>query len=182
MPKRNKPDPANPLAVTSLDDADGVLLDLANVEREIAEIEIILNKDIEAARQFADDLARPLREKRASLEAALTTYATAGKDSLFKKAKSIKLTHGVIGFRASDELKTLAKVTWKEVLGRVKGMAAKLKALDLPACVRVKEEPDKDALRQLPESLREEAGVRIVGKDTFYYECKTEEIAEKSAA
>lgn len=180
MPRR-KPDPQSAMAITSLDAADAAMAELARIGREISEIEIILNKDIEVARTFADQMAAPLREQRALLEAALTTFATSGKQTLFKKGKSLKLMHGVFGFRASDELKPLPKVTWKEVVGRLKLMGTKLAELKLPGCIRIKEETDKEALRQLPEDLREEAGVRIVAKDTFYYELKDETVAEKAA-
>ncbi|WP_027190052.1 host-nuclease inhibitor Gam family protein [Fundidesulfovibrio putealis] len=176
---RRKPDETQ--AITSLDAADAALVELAKLDREMRMIEICLNEDIEAARKRADELAAPLREKRRLLESALTTYATASKEALFKKGKSIKLTHGVFGFRASDELKPLPKGTWKEVLGKLNGMAAKLAKLELPGCIRIKEEPDKEALRKLPEDLRAEAGVRIVGKDTFYYELKDENVAVKAA-
>lgn len=180
MPRR-KPDPQSAMAITSLDAADAALVELAKLDREMAMIEICLNEDIEAARQRAEELAAPLREQRALLEAALTTFATSGKQTLFKKAKSLKLMHGVFGFRASDELKPLPKVTWKEVVGRLKLMGTRLTELKLPACIRIKEETDKEALRQLPEDLREEAGVRIVAKDTFYYELREENVAEKAA-
>jgi phage host-nuclease inhibitor protein Gam len=178
---RRKPDPQNTLAITDLDGADAVLVELAKVDRDISMIEICMNEDLETVRKRADEVAAPYREKRKQLEAALTTYATAGKKTLFEKARSLKLMHGVIGFRASDELKPLPKVTWASVLEKVKAMADKLKELELPNCIRAKEEPDKDVLRKLPEDLRTEAGVRIVPKDTFYYETKEETVAEKAA-
>lgn len=174
---RRKPDPKNAMTITSLDAADAALVELAKLEREVKMIEICLDEDLEEARKKADELAAPLREKRALLEAALTTYATAGKETLFKKKakkRSLKLVHGVIGFRSSDEVTTLPKVTWEEVV-------EKLKAMNLPECVRTKEEPDKKALRKLPEDLRTEAGVSIEPKDTFYYVTKEESVAEKAA-
>ncbi|MFZ5428074.1 MAG: host-nuclease inhibitor Gam family protein [Thermodesulfobacteriota bacterium] len=176
---RRKPEAS--VSITSLDAASEALAELAKLDRELRFIGISLDEDVEAARTKADELASPLRARRELLELALKAYATGEKEALFKKSRSLKLAHGVIGFRASDELKTLAKVTWAEVLGRLKGMAARLAEASLPGCIRIKEEPDKEALRQLPEELRTEAGVRIVPKDTFYYETKQEEVAEQAA-
>lgn len=179
MPRR-KPTPA--MAITSLDEADAALAEIARVDREITAIDVILNDEISAAKKRADDLAAPYRQKREQLEAALTTFATAGKEALFKKGKkSLKLIHGVLGFRASDELKPATKVTWKMVLENLKAMASRLKARKQPDCIHTTEKPDKEALRKLPEDLQAEAGVRIVPKDVFYYVTREESVAEKAA-
>ncbi len=174
--------PEGGVAVTTLEEADKALAELAKLNRKLALIDSAMNEDIEAARARANELAGPIRADRDAIEGALKTFTTVGKDTLFsKKKKSMTLVHGILGFRASDELKPLPKFTWGQVLGALKGMGERLQAKGLPTCIRIKEEPDKEALRQLPEDLRAEAGVRIVPKDTFYYEIKTESVAEKAA-
>lgn len=177
---RRKPDGG--MVISTLDEADEALAELAKIGRQLALIDNSLNEDIEAARAKADELAAPIRARRKEVETALQTFASVGRETIFGKVKkSLKLVNGVIGFRASDELKPAAKSSWAQVLGTLKGMGERLEALGLPSCIRTKEEPDKEALRQLPEDLQAEAGVRIVPKDTFYYETKEETVGEKAA-
>jgi len=176
---RRKPKVAG-LAITDLLEADSALAALAALDREISRIEIEMNEGIQAVREAGDEAAAPYRQKREQIEAALATYATVGKETLFTKGKrSLKLIHGIIGFRASEEVKTLPKIKWADVLLNLKAMAKRCAGVS--HCIRIKEEPDKEALRQMPKSLQAEAGVRIVAKDTFYYEVKSETVAEKAA-
>ena len=174
MARRN---PAPELAISDLAGADQVLAELARTERELERVELELNEAVERAKRQAEGQAAPLKERRERCEAALVTYATAARTELFARGKSLALTHGQIGFRASEELKPMAKLTWAAVLENLRGMAASLARRGLPECIRRKEEPDRQALRELPEELREAAGVRVVRKDRFFYEVNGESLA-----
>jgi len=166
------------LAIFDIAGADQTLSELARTRRELTRIELGLNATVAEARRLAQEKAQPLRERRERCEAALAAYALASRESLFGRGKSLALTHGVIGFRASEELRPRARLTWAGVLENVRGMATILVRQGFSECIRRKEEPDRQALRELPEALREAAGVRVVRKDRFFYEVNGESIGE----
>ncbi len=83
----------------------------------------------------------------------------------FGKAKSIEMTHGVVGYRTGQpKLKTLAKWTWDRVLQALK---------DGPRnpYVRVREEVDKERLLADRDALGprlSEFGLRVMQDEVFY--------------
>lgn len=170
MTKRVKPVAVVP-AIKSLEEADSILARIAAQKRSINLIEAGMNDDIDIIKVKAAEQAEPYRQEVLALEQALANYAVYHKHDLFAKSKSCKLAFGNLGFRASSKIKLLAKWNWERVLEA-------LRDTQLTKCIRVKEEPDKEALKGLdPEHLKS-LGCKVVQEDTFYYELAEQELGE----
>ncbi len=87
----------------------------------------------------------------------------------FASRKSVVLVHGTVGFRTGQPaLKTVAGVTWEKVLAALKRRA--------PEFVRVKEQPDKEALLELPPERLESFGLRVEQAERFFAEMNKEAV------
>ena len=169
---RIKPAPA--LVITELIQADNVLRELCEIKRTRALIEDSLNHSIDYFKTEAAAEDAPHAARQMVLETALEQYAAFNKDTLFKDKKSIDLVFGALSFRKSTSLKTLSKWTWAMVL-------EKLKDLGMKKGIRVKEEPDKEAMRAWDDATLEMVGVKRCEKDEFGYELNEVELANTAA-
>lgn len=161
--------PTNLYPVKDRIQANQVLAEIGQLKRQIAAINAALNDDIDRAKAEAEQKIAPLSSRMDAMENGLLAFAEYNKDELFPKQRSLDLVYGVIGYRRSKELGTMPKITWKQVLG-------KLKELGLSAGIRTKEDVDKEHLRTWPEERLALVGCRNVEKDSFWYEVKEEEI------
>jgi phage host-nuclease inhibitor protein Gam len=98
----------------------------------------------------------------------------------FGKAKSLEMTHGIVGFRTgTPKLKTLKGWNWDRVL-------SSLKELNLGYLIRKKEDVNKEAIlaeATKPRTSKEMIaafGVEVVQDETFFVEPKRETMAESS--
>jgi phage host-nuclease inhibitor protein Gam len=169
---RVKPTSTAPL-LKNLDDVDEALAEIAGHKRVLGSIEASMNDEIDEIKRRAASEAEPIRQEIARMEDAVTRYAAYHKPELFAKKKSLDLTFGVIGYRASSKLRLLSKVTWEAVLQN-------LRDFDLREFIRVKEEPDKEALKGLPPERLKELGCKVVQEDTFFYELSEQALAPET--
>lgn len=160
-----------PLVVTfsTTDEVDNALAHIAARRRQVAIVETGMNEKIDKIKQDAAEECEPALQEIVILEQAILRYAEAQKATLFGTRKSLALTFGIIGYRASSKLKTLAKWTWERVLQT-------LRDNEYRKYIRVKEDVDKEALRELPPELLAKIGVKIVQEDVFYYELEEQEL------
>lgn len=164
--KRVKPVLQAP-AITTLEQADQALADIAAARRELARLELAFKEETAALKQQLAEDAEPHRQRIAALEQALLIFADSGRDKIFGKRKSIALNFGSIGYRAATAVQTLKKsITWARVLQLIKE-----RAVD---AVRIKEEVDKDKLRALPADELAAVGCKLVQTDDFFYEVNDE--------
>lgn len=163
MATRVKPVLSTLPVIQSLEDADATLARIAAHRRQIALVELGAAEEIEAVKLRAAEECEPARQQVAALEQGLIRWADYNKPDLFTRKKSLELTFGVVGYRASTKLKTLSKWTWERVISA-------LKTAGLTECIRVKEEADKDVLKGLAPDRLAAVGVRAVQEDTFFYE------------
>lgn len=176
MAKRVKP-VLNVPVITTLEEADDFLRKIAAEKRQLAVLELGLKEQVDdLKKKYAAD-CEPILQNIAVMEQTLVRFTESKKTELFGKKRSIGLTFGTLGFRASSTLKTLKKFTWEQVLGLLKSTDDD----SLSACIRVKQEVDKDALRQLPQEKLAEVGCRLEQTDAFYYELNEVEIAGETA-
>ena len=155
--------------IKSTEEADAVLAEIAAHRRKIELYEIGLRESVDALKIECADKCEAHKQAIDGREQALMQYAVAHKDDLFSKRKSLDLTFGVFGFRASTSLQKSKKYTWERVL-------TLLKERDL-AGVRIKEEVDKDILRGLDSATLAGLGCKLVTEDTFYYELADTDLA-----
>lgn len=171
--KRVKPVLQAP-SITTTEQADQALAEIAAARREITRMELVYKEETANLKaQLAED-CEPLRQKVASLEQGLLLFATAQRETLFARRKSLALTFGTIGFRAASALATLKKsITWGAVLEKVKELGLE--------AIRVKEELDKEALKAMSPEKIASVGCKIVQSDDFFYEVnETDGIAQPS--
>ena len=159
---RIKPDAVVP-AVKNLEEADSVLARIAALKRNLSLIEAAMNDEIDSAKRRASEEAEPYTAEIFTLEQALSRFAAYNKAEMFTKRKSLDLTFGVLGFRASSKLRLLPKHTWDSVLQALHDDGR----TDL---IRVKEEPDKEALKSRTPEYLKALGCRIIQEDIFFYE------------
>lgn len=171
MGKRTKP---QALVIADLAQAEGVLAELAEIDRSLELAKAAMNEEIDGAKATARAAAEPLEARRKELVIALEAFATHNKAALFAKKKSLDLGFGVIGFRLASRLKTVAKTTWGQVLEA-------LKSYGFTEAIRVKEEVDRDVMRDWPAERLATVGVTRETADDFYIEIKQEEVASKAA-
>jgi phage host-nuclease inhibitor protein Gam len=105
-----------------------------------------------------------IRKRIVDLSAALGAYSEYNKAELFQNRKSVDLAFGSFGYRKSTSISV--KKTTLELLRKLK----------LGKYIRVKEEPDKEAMGALDdETLAQVDAVRKV-KDDFFCEANKEEV------
>ena len=105
-----------------------------------------------------------LRKEIAATAAKIEAYAEYNKADLFKDKKTVDLSFGKIGFRQST------KISVK------KSTLELLKKLGFIACVRIKEECDKDAMSNLSDDdlMSVDAARKI--SNVFFCEANMEEV------
>jgi phage host-nuclease inhibitor protein Gam len=158
---RYKPTPEK---LETLEDVNSVLRELGLLEREIETIDADAQKDIGDIKAAAAKQGEPMRKKIAELSAKIDAFAQYNKTDLFKDKKTVELTFGAFGFRKTTSI-SVKKTT-----------VALLKKLKLDKYLRIKEEPDKDAMKEMDdESLAQVDAVRKV-KDVFFCEPNREEV------
>ncbi len=175
MAKRVKP-VLNIPTVSSLEEADAMLAQIAARKRELSLLELGLKEDVDALKLKCAEVSEPIKQDIEVLEQALVRFGESRKTELFSRRRSVALNFGILGFRASSAVKPMKKTTWEQVLGFLTDSRDKT----LAACIRIKREVDREALRQLPPEKLAEAGCRLEQTDSFYYELTETELAGTS--
>lgn len=154
-------------ALKTYEDADAALRKIGVIDRDLGLIEAAMNEGIEKLKQGAKERAEPLKATKASLERHLKEFAESHRAD-FSSARTRELTFGSIGFRRSSSV----------LIKSIGDTLAALKGLGLAQCIRIKEEPDKEAMRELSTETLASVGASLKVADTFGYEIKREEIAQ----
>lgn len=154
-------------ALQTWDEVDTCLRNIGEIDRELALLEADQQERIDAIRAATKAAAEPLQNKKLGLEMAIKEFAEANRAE-FIKAKTRELTFGSVGFRLSSRV----------VIKRVADTLAALKDLQLTQCIRVKEECDKEAMKNLPLETLIAVGATLKTEDAFGYEIKRDAIAE----
>lgn len=159
------------LWVRDLEHANQVLGEMTEAARKIKEIEMAMNAEIDAAKARGASVAAPIKKRVEAMGNGLNAFAEANRADLFSGGKTKELDFGRFGFRKSTEVTTVAKTTLAMVLER-------LKSLKFSEAIRIKEEVDKESVREWPEERLALVGMRRVEKDVFWYELKQEELKD----
>jgi phage host-nuclease inhibitor protein Gam len=150
--------------IGTIEDANLVLKEIGLLESELGAIDSEAHKAIAEIKTDAASRGEGKRKRIAELSGLLGAFAEYNKDELFHDRKSVQLSFGVFGYRKSTSI------------GVKKTTLELLKKLGLNKCIRVKEEPDKEAMAGLDdETLAQADAVRKV-KDDFFCEADREEI------
>jgi phage host-nuclease inhibitor protein Gam len=155
---------ASTAQIKTLDEANQAL---AEIGRLTIQIEAIDGKASEAIGKIKEKAAKdgePARARITDLENALLNYAEYFKGELFKDRKTIPLAYGNIGYRLSTKV-SIRKSTLDL-----------LKKLFSGRGIRVKEEVDKDDLKEWKDEELAQVDATKLTQDTFFYEVNRDEI------
>lgn len=148
----------------SLEDVNRALRDIGLAERELSQIDTDAHKKIAEIKTAAAEKGESLRKRIAELSTKIQAFSDYNRDDLFKDRKTVELSFGIFGYRKSTKISV--KKTTVELLRK----------MNLLNCIRVKEEPNKDAMANLDDdTLRQLDAVRKV-TDDFFCEANTEEV------
>lgn len=149
------------------DDVDDALHQIGNIDRELGLLEAGANERIDAIKKETKEAAQPLLDRKTTLEMAMKEYCEANRAE-FAKVKTKPLTFGEVGFRLSSKI----------IIKRVADTLQALKDLRLIECIRTKEEPDKEAMKNLSSDLLAEVGAALKTENAFGYTVNVEKIRE----
>lgn len=152
---------------TSWNDVDEALMHIGEIDRDLALLESSQNEKIDQVKTQTKELAMPLHDKKSALELAIKEYCEANKPE-FTRVKTKQLTFGEVGFR----------LTTKIMIKRVAETLQSLKDLSLNHCIRIKEEPDKEAMKGLTDETLAEVGAAKKTENVFGYTLNVERIRE----
>lgn len=151
----------------SWSDVDQALSKIGELDRELALLETSQQEQIDKVKANIKACAEPLQSKKTALEQSIQLYAENNRAE-FRTSKTKVLTFGSVGFRLST------RVAFKRGVDVVQA----LKDLGLAHCIRVKEEADKEAMKNLPAETLAECGASLRTEDAFGYEINREKLAE----
>lgn len=171
MANRTKP---KVTIIGTLEQAEGALAEIAEIDRSVAAHEAQLNETVDQAKAEAKARCEPLLARRKTLADALATYATLHREALFARRKSLALSFGTIGFRRVTKLLTLPKITLGRVLER-------LHECGFQAAIRTKESVDKTAMQDWPDERLATVGMRRLSEDEFYIEVDQQRLGDEAA-
>lgn len=175
--------------IESLDEVNLALKDIGLAEKELAAIDAKCNEEIAKLKEKALKDGEKLRNRISSTVERIQSYAEYNKQELFKDAKSVDLAFGKIGYRKSTKISV--KKTTVELLKKL--LAGKKLVLEetkeeekrtplvalitkIEACIRIKEEPNKDALSLMEDSFLQEVGATRKVTNDFFCEANAEEV------
>jgi len=150
--------------IVTLDEVNLVLKEIGLLEKELEGIDTEAHKEIAEIKAAAAKRGETIRKRIVDASARIGAYAEYNRDELFKDKKTVQLSFGSFGYRKSTSISV--KKTTLELL----------KKLKLDKYIRVKEEPDKEAMSDLDDdTLSQVDSVRKI-KDDFFCEADKEEI------
>lgn len=159
----------NETQLNSYDEVDAALQAIGGLNRELSMIEADANERIDEIKAAAKEQSQPLLDVRKNHEGAIQQFCEAHKAD-FAKEKTREMMFGSVGFRLST------KIVIKNVAQTLKT----LRDMELFQFLRVKEEADKEAMRDLDDETLAEIGASRKIDDVFGYTLK-EESLEKAA-
>lgn len=152
------------MQIKSLDDANQALAEIGRLTMRLEAIDGKAAEKIGKIKEEAAKSGEEFRERIKELESALALYSEYNKGDLFKDKKSISLSYGTIGFRLSTKISI--KRSTLELLKKLFGGKG----------VRIKEEVDKEELKDWPDTDLAQVDAAKITQDTFFYEVNREEV------
>jgi phage host-nuclease inhibitor protein Gam len=139
----------------SREDCAAWIKELGDLQRSLARLETGMNDEIAAITQAYQPRIEALKGQISAKQSGIHTFAEAHRDSLTEhgKTKTANLVTGVVQWRVRPP---------SVMIRGVDNVLDSLKRLGLARFIRVKEEPNKEAMLSEPDVVRGIAGVHIV--------------------
>lgn len=161
---------ADKLIIKDVAQAEGALAEMSALSRRLSLIEGAMNEEIDAAKGRAQEESGPLFTRYTELEKAVKAFGTLNKSRLFAERRSLDLAFGTISFRQSTRIALQHRVTPDMAL-------EKLREFGMAEGIRVREELDRAAMADWPDSKLEMVGLKRRMVDTISVDVKAEELA-----
>ena len=158
------------VVVDDQEQAEGVLAEIAAIDRKLAQVEITMQEEIAAAKKKAADDKLSLEKRRKELNDSVKKWATMNKSILFEKRKSLDLAFGSFGFQASTTVQQMNGVSAEESIEKIE----KFKFND---GIRIIKELDKEAIAKWPDERLALVGLVRRPKDTFWLKVNQEKLS-----
>lgn len=158
------------LIIKDIQQAEGVLAEMSAIGRKLLLIEGAMNEEIDNAKARAQQEGASLIVRYNELEKAVKAFGTLNKSRLFSEKRSLELAFGTISFRQSTRITLQHRVTEEMALQA-------LRELGLSEGIRVKEELDRTAMSDWPDSKLETVGMKRRTVDTISVDVKSEALA-----
>jgi len=158
---------STPMEITTADEANAALREIGTLTIKLEAIDAKADQEIGKVKEKAALLGEEHRERITDLEDALSLFCKVNKHKLFNERKSIPLSYGIIGFRQSTSVKT--KRTTLELV-------KKLFPDRIKTAIRVKEEVNKEDLKEWADEELAQVDAAKVPEDKPFYEVNREEV------
>lgn len=155
-------------ALQSWDDVNQTLMEIADAEIRLAQIEGDMNIQINDVKEAAEQVSAPIKARIEQLGRQLKEFAELNRPD-FGKAKSKVLTFGELGWRHSTSV-VIKPALVERVIGN-------LQRLGMEDCIKITEAVNKDVLKTYPEEQIIQAGAALRKSDTFWYETNKQQLA-----
>ena len=152
---------------------DVALKEIAVLDRQIAEIEVNKNEEIDRSKTNAIELSTPLVGLKKEMVLNMKAYCEFNKEH-FSKQRSREMNWGTVGYRKNPpSLKPLSKWTWPKVLAKLKDTARR-------DFITVKESVDKNAVMKakLESNDLSVYGMKLESKDEWFFETKQDDLKD----
>ena len=157
--------------IRNLKQADHVLYDIAGIQSELEKIDTDADKEIAEIKEKASIAGEGLRNRLVQLEQALLLYAEYHKEDLFAEKRSVGLSFGKLSFHHSTRISIKGRPENKSTLFL-------LKKLFKGKAVRLKEEVNKDELKDWPAEKLAQINAKREEQDNFSYETDRQAVNE----
>ncbi|MDR1398128.1 MAG: host-nuclease inhibitor Gam family protein [Desulfarculales bacterium] len=131
-------------AVENQAQAEGVLAEMAALERKMIQADLEMREACDLAKAKACEIKKPLESRYKELEAVIKKWAAMNKSLLFTERKTLDLAFGTLGFIASTQIRQMQDVSEQETLARIKSFG-------FAEAIRVSECVNKEAMEAWPE-------------------------------
>jgi len=161
---------SNGIVLKTLDDADKTLQKLCEIESQLEAIDNAANEEIAQIKERAATEGKLLRDQHKAYITALEAYAAYNREELFQDRKSLDRPFGTFGYRKAPDSIHVSKET-----------ADLLKEQGLDEYLRVKIEPDKEAMLALTDDTLALVRASRRSKEDFFIETNREQVNQDLA-
>jgi phage host-nuclease inhibitor protein Gam len=150
--------------INNHNEADEVLMQIGSLTLDLEAIDAEADTQITRIKDKAATDGKSIRQKIDELSQMLGAFSEYNKADLFRDRKSVDLTFGVFGYRKSTSIHV--KKSTLEIL-KEKGMTE---------YIRVKEEPNKEAMAAMSDESLATVDAKRIEKDDFFCESKRDAV------
>ncbi len=155
------------IPVQNLEDVDGLLLEIAKKQIEIDKINAETEEKILKLKEEAKERSEKILEEVTQMAESIFAYTELNKAKIFQDdKKTIELQWGMFGYRKSTKI-SISKATLQL-----------LKELGFTEAIRIKEEVNKEEMKEWDEAKLAAVKAKRIVEDNFWYEVKKEKVLE----